>query len=414
MILYGGEVSTNTLSSNLVKFNLSSMSFTTITPSGNVPPPLMSHSMALSDDHDNIFIFGGLIDIASHTRGNDIYQYQVSASKWTLLTTSSVKPQVRTESSLVYFQNALYLYGGGQGTSNVFGDFWKFDLTRNNWTQLASPSFPGRLGHSAVVAGSTMLVFGGKENIITKKLKTCLGSKNLSYAYSDLYSYDFNSTTWQSLPYKTQPNDLARYDHTAMMIPKGDPPGEIPSTQMLVFGGCNNPNTDLNSLLIYDLVENDWVSSDNPTSPDGRSGHISGLLKGQNGPLLVVFGGANYGELETLQVTLPPNATESSSQTSASPSKSSSVALGVGLGVGLGVLFILCAIVIFFIYRVAKGRGKSTASSKPEKEFGNSPKNVEMRETHKPVEEKNYMLQDISVQSLIGKGNFGEVYLGNW
>ena len=68
-------------------------------------------------------------------------------------------PYSRLFSSFIIF----YRFGGYGGLRNVFNDTWSFDVSTRKWTKLqCTGSIPSpRSGHSAVLIGDVLYVFGG-------------------------------------------------------------------------------------------------------------------------------------------------------------------------------------------------------------------------------------------------------------
>jgi hypothetical protein len=68
----------------------------------------------------------------------------------------------RHDHSAVVHGGALYVYGGRGAGGDALGDFWKFTLATQEWTKLPTPAGAGaRFGHTAAIAGTDMLVYGG-------------------------------------------------------------------------------------------------------------------------------------------------------------------------------------------------------------------------------------------------------------
>lgn len=125
-----------------------------------------------------------------------------------------------------------------------------------------------RYGHSAVLAGSRIIVFGGK------------GPKGA--VYRDLHALDPVTMTWYQGP-EGGGAPTARFDHTANLVG---------GTKMFVFGGWNG-NDFFNDVYILDLEIMAW-SKPNCTgpAPSPRKGHCS-ILIGTN---LVVHGGFTFND----------------------------------------------------------------------------------------------------------------------
>lgn len=92
---------------------------------------------------------------------------------------------------------------------------------------------PSRYGHSSVLAGSRIIIFGGK------------GPKGV--VYRDLHALDPVTMTWYQGP-EGGGAPAARFDHTANLIG---------GTKMFVFGGWNG-NDFFNDVFVLDLEIMAW------------------------------------------------------------------------------------------------------------------------------------------------------------
>jgi len=99
---------------------------------------------------------------------------------------SGACPCVRASSSSAIYQDKLYVFGGQDDDNNKLDDLWEFDTTAKSWKQIDLPEntyrpMP-RSGHTAVVHGTKMYVFGGIFEL-TKEL-------------NDMCVFDFTSMTF--------------------------------------------------------------------------------------------------------------------------------------------------------------------------------------------------------------------------
>ncbi len=217
------------------------------------------------------YVFGGSLS----TYDNQLYAYDNSQSAWSLLSPSGTAPAGRIGHSAAATSDKMYVFGGRDG-SGTYHDLYSYDPSNGSsgaWTQL-SPSGPApsaRSGHTAVMIGSTMYVFGGWD-----------GTTSLN----DLYAYDTVGNTWTNLTSSvTGSAPSVRNDHTAVAI----------NGLMYVFGGTDGTNV-FNDLYVYDPssgTAGSWTS----LSPAGvslipRFGHVAVSLSVNSGyPKMYVFGG---------------------------------------------------------------------------------------------------------------------------
>jgi N-acetylneuraminic acid mutarotase len=76
-------------------------------------------------------IFGGFV---SGQRVNDIWILDLDTFKWTEVNATGTMPEPRAGHSCVFYQDALYVFGGKDEENNKLSDFWSFNLTTNIWT----------------------------------------------------------------------------------------------------------------------------------------------------------------------------------------------------------------------------------------------------------------------------------------
>jgi N-acetylneuraminic acid mutarotase len=121
---------------------------------------------------DDIYVFGGLmiqndIDTLSSTYPptNTLLKYNKINSSWITVTPNSEElPLARNWHSAIVYNDELYIFGGKN--NRYLNDMWKYDPSRNEWTEiqyvkngivLPSP----RYGHKSVVIQNEMFVYGG-------------------------------------------------------------------------------------------------------------------------------------------------------------------------------------------------------------------------------------------------------------
>ena len=244
--------------------------------------------------------------------GVPIYEWQQVKDSRGLL------PNQRGGHSAVVIGRLLYIFGGCNEYMQCFNDLHSFDTSTKTWTRLNSTGTPPspRGGHSAVLIGTRMLVFGGSSQ---------------SFHYNDLHEYDAVNDHWKILfPEGQKPlgrsNHAADLDEETHMVVFGgysqkgylndvwiytpylnkwskyEASGELPSPRELssmnivgrqayVYGGFHEGgvSTELYSLNLELMV---WkIVQDGGFLPEGREGHLSLRI----GDFLFVYGGCDFG-----------------------------------------------------------------------------------------------------------------------
>ena len=124
---------------------------------------MKDHSMVVIDDH--MYVFGGSsnFDIfESDIIFNDLYKIDTDGNFATVIL-RGVIPPTRSQHSMVVIDSNIYIFGG-YSAGYVPNDLYKIDTTNNNSEKIAltgSDTPSKRFGHSMVVIGDDIYIFGG-------------------------------------------------------------------------------------------------------------------------------------------------------------------------------------------------------------------------------------------------------------
>jgi len=179
-------------------------------------PPRGNFTLTLCPSTGNIIMFGGeYFDGIENVIFDELFSWNPDAKSktddddddddndpkekipkrgvWKRIIAPSPKPKPRCSHTTVYYNKALYIFGGELATSDNYHhyrDFWKFDLQSNLWTELKSSSGSAppspRSGHRAIVYKHYMIVFGGFFE----------AARVAPRWYNDLHVYDFSCQCW--------------------------------------------------------------------------------------------------------------------------------------------------------------------------------------------------------------------------
>jgi host cell factor len=119
-----------------------------------------------------------------------------------------------TGASLVIFGG--HFYEGQETGFKYLNDTYVLDVNSSRWIKpkISGTPPPPRYGHSSILAGSRIIIFGGK------------GSKT---TFRDLHALDPVTMTWYQGP-EGGGAPSARFDHSSNLVG---------GTKMIVFGGWN-------------------------------------------------------------------------------------------------------------------------------------------------------------------------------
>lgn len=232
-----------------------------VSPSGTIPKgrQQVAGVRAQMAGTDCMFIFGGLNNW-EHADGllNDLWCYDIVKNTWIQLQPSGTPPSPRRRHSLAAGGGYLIVFGGIDGTYKPINSLGKYDIANNKWISVNPSNAPAaRGGHSAVVLGTKMIVFGGQ---------------GASSFYNDLYQYDIQKDTWTNMKVSGY-NPEARALMSAVTI----------GTDMYVFGGLKGfggYKYYLDELLKLDTVTNQWSLIVAAGAPEPRAHHGAVVVYG--------------------------------------------------------------------------------------------------------------------------------------
>lgn len=193
-----------------------------------------------------------------------------------MINNNSKWPHPRYRSTLNYYNNYLYLHGGGFHDKNYkqthFNDIWKYSCQSNNWTKMNPNNLnikPASVNHVSLIYNEYIIFFGG------------YGTNNTYY--NDVYAYNIKLNEIKI--YKNiQNKPKKRYWHAATLF----------NNMLMIHGGITNeyPN-NLNDCQIIDIkkvLTNKNVSWNKYNIDiDYLYGHK--IISHQN--RIIIFGGEN-------------------------------------------------------------------------------------------------------------------------
>ncbi|GMH12561.1 hypothetical protein Nepgr_014402 [Nepenthes gracilis] len=160
---FGGEFTPRVPVDNvLYVFDLEDQSWSVADATGEVPPPRIGVMMAAVND--TIYAFGGRD--ATHKELNDLYSFDTSTNKWTLLSNGANGPPHRSYHSMAANDHHIYVYGGC-GVAGRLNDLWAYDFVDRKWIQFPEArNCRGRGGPGLAVTQEKVWVvygFAGEE-----------------------------------------------------------------------------------------------------------------------------------------------------------------------------------------------------------------------------------------------------------
>ena len=163
-------------------------------------------------------------------------------------------------------------YPSVNATAATMGEDAMVDLVESRgWYSVdiaGSTPPPPRYSHTAVVWGDKMWMFGGERS---------------SYAFNDLWAFDFVTSTWGHIVPMGEELPGPRYDHSASIVTNAD--GEV---CMAVYGGRNG-NQFLDDMWEFCFLSGTWSKLSDAATGNGRFGHAAAAVPGSTA--MYFFGG---------------------------------------------------------------------------------------------------------------------------
>ncbi|XP_078119125.1 kelch domain-containing protein 10 isoform X3 [Sander vitreus] len=221
-----------------------------------------------------LYVFGGMLDSAYTAQrcplwvfdvGNSTLGYRLFAGlfrakqKWVPCQGKTSSPQSRMPTnrkghSAVVLGSAMLVYGGLVDMKGCSQDFWSLDFDSMAWSLLNGSQQQGPLGpgprhsHSAVGSHSCMYLFGGLKGLREQR---------------DFWKWDSTSNMWSSLKNKAGPSRLMGHSAVAYQ------------DSMLLFGGGESQNSPQHCLWRYHFSTQTWeqVATLPSSNPPGKIHH---------------------------------------------------------------------------------------------------------------------------------------------
>ena len=180
LVVFGGEDAGYNKNNEIRIFGLNSKKFETLVITGLKPEARILHAAAISKNNEMIIIGG-----KSTSPLNDIWSFNFSTKKWTLLSDDNKNIKAYSTSN-TYSQedSSILLYGGKSISSSKFSStLVKYNMNKKSWSEIDSNSEPGALsGASEILTPSNDLyIFGGNS----------INSKNETVPTNALWKYTF-------------------------------------------------------------------------------------------------------------------------------------------------------------------------------------------------------------------------------
>jgi N-acetylneuraminic acid mutarotase len=236
-------------------------------------------------------------------------RYNPSTDTWTTTTTTDA-PTGRSSHTAVWTGKEMIIWGGIDGSFNVFNTGGRYDPNTDSWTATTTTNAPEpRYVHTAVWTGSEMIIWGGNgadyfntggrynPNTDSWTTTTTTNAPTARYASTAIWTgsemviwggtddtaglntggrYNPSTNSWTAASTGNAP--VGRYAHAAVWT----------GTEMIIWGGYDiDNNLYLNTGGKYNPTSNNWVATSTANAPPGRAFHTAVWT----GSLMIVWGG---------------------------------------------------------------------------------------------------------------------------
>jgi hypothetical protein len=158
-----------------------------------------------------------------------------AVARWSPLR-SATAPARREDHTWTVDESGTYAYlFGGRDGGRVYGDLWRYDLGKDTWARLSTPSGPApRFGHTGTwLNGRGLVIWSGQAG---------------SAFFDDLWLYDAGGNRWQRLPGRGAV-PLARYRSCAAVGPDG---------RLWISHGFTHDAGRFSDMRAYDFASGRW------------------------------------------------------------------------------------------------------------------------------------------------------------
>ncbi|XP_062972763.1 rab9 effector protein with kelch motifs-like [Elgaria multicarinata webbii] len=251
LYVHGGRQ--NTSLSDFWRYKIVSNEWERLDNSKDGPEELEEHTMV--DYQGVLYIFGGMVDSAFTQKKNPLWMYDTDSTKWMECQLSAVEgegaaPVNRKGHSAVIYRGSMYLYGGYIDLKGASQEFWSLCFDAKQWAPVPAISYGGspgpRHGHTAVVYGNDMYLFGGLMGLSEQK---------------DFWKWDFVAANWSTIRRSQGPPKVV--GHSALIF----------EDSMLVFGGGVSNSRPSSTLWKYHFPTQMWKKLDSPTETSSKAYH---------------------------------------------------------------------------------------------------------------------------------------------
>mmetsp|Transcript_32910 Transcript_32910/g.57546 ORF Transcript_32910/g.57546 Transcript_32910/m.57546 type:complete len:1174 (+) Transcript_32910:701-4222(+) len=201
LYIFGGESNLGILN-DMWTFSFATSTWELVKQFGDVPPGINSFSFVSFVDVDGKQKFGIVRGAGLHGPNDYVYLLDVASLTWTRLKNKGENPKGWVEGSMVFYENALYYFGGSKTEDNTNpeladNNLYKYDLIKQEWAVVPTLNTAlNRNGFALAQYGGVLYIFQGYNDLdgnLRDVVKLDLNNPNKSWEQVELAEPDVDA-----------------------------------------------------------------------------------------------------------------------------------------------------------------------------------------------------------------------------
>lgn len=113
-----------------------------------------------------MYTFGGSNTLSMKESPHSFYALDLKTLRWEVIHARGDIPQSRDDHSAVIYEGSMVIFGGLTPDGDRSNDVYRYYFKDNKWEKVSALGLDApqpRAGHSAMVFGDSMVIFGGRD-----------------------------------------------------------------------------------------------------------------------------------------------------------------------------------------------------------------------------------------------------------
>ncbi|KAI9284065.1 hypothetical protein BC943DRAFT_361412 [Umbelopsis sp. AD052] len=129
----GGQILNPVSMADLLLFDMATAKWTNLTAGGNVPAPRREHTSVLSRDSSSIIVFGGGDPRLNNVNMNDVFVLNLTSLLWSSPSPSNEPPPPRKSHQAIMVKDSMLIMFGNNGEDSAYNDVHIMDTANWSW-----------------------------------------------------------------------------------------------------------------------------------------------------------------------------------------------------------------------------------------------------------------------------------------